>query len=183
MDDGPARVSFLDNHDMDRFLFVADQDRHSLKLAALALFTLGPTPVLYYGTEIGATHSIATSDRERGGDALVRQDMEWDSDRWDRDLLDFFRSLIAMRRAHLETILGRRRRFALVLEEQKYAYELSSEDERSRLVVAFNLSDAHREVVVEGMEQTLVATRQGVNLTRAVASLPPRSGAVFGYRW
>jgi glycosidase len=42
MAEGPARVSFLDNHDMNRFLFVAGGDARRLKLAALCQFALGP---------------------------------------------------------------------------------------------------------------------------------------------
>ncbi|MCB0036521.1 MAG: hypothetical protein KDE51_20960, partial [Anaerolineales bacterium] len=49
--EGPERVSFLDNHDMNRFLFMANQDIERLKMAAVVQFTLTPTPTIYYGTE------------------------------------------------------------------------------------------------------------------------------------
>ncbi len=182
MDGGPDRVSFLDNHDMDRFLFVAGQDAESLKLAALALFTLRPTPVLYYATEIGATHTIPTSDRERGGDALARQDMEWVPDRWDRDLLAFFRCLVAVRREHLEAVQGRRRPIALAPEEQTYAYELSPHAGGAEIVVAFNLSAARREIALGSPTEMLIATRQDVESNRGSVILPPRSGAALRYR-
>ena len=48
-----TRPSFLDNHDMNRFLWVARGDGRKLKLAALCQFTLVGAPVIYYGTEVG----------------------------------------------------------------------------------------------------------------------------------
>ncbi len=43
--------SFIDNHDVDRFL--ASADEQSLNLALLSLFTLPGIPTIYYGTEQG----------------------------------------------------------------------------------------------------------------------------------
>ena len=45
--------SFLDNHDMNRFLFSVGGDVRRLKLAALCQFTLPGPPIIYYGTEVG----------------------------------------------------------------------------------------------------------------------------------
>ena len=45
--------SFLDNHDMNRFLWMVNGDRRRLKLAALCQFTLPHPPIIYYGTEVG----------------------------------------------------------------------------------------------------------------------------------
>lgn len=90
-----VRPSFLDNHDMNRFLWVAGGDKRRLRLAALCQFTLEGPPVVYYGTEIGMSQRRdvrQTSDRE------ARQPMAWD-DR-DEELLAFYRRLVRMRRAH-----------------------------------------------------------------------------------
>ena len=70
MKDAPLLTSFLDNHDMDRFLHTASQNRDALKMAALCLFTLPAPPVIYYGTELGMSHDHPISDSQRGGDAL-----------------------------------------------------------------------------------------------------------------
>ena len=45
--------SFLDNHDMNRFLWIVDGDTRRLRLAALCQFTLPGPPIVYYGTEVG----------------------------------------------------------------------------------------------------------------------------------
>jgi glycosidase len=50
--------SFVDNHDVDRFL--AGGSEAGLRQALLALFTLPGIPVVYYGTEQGATQQRAS---------------------------------------------------------------------------------------------------------------------------
>ena len=84
--------SFLDNHDMNRFLWQARNDRRRLKVAVLAQFLLPGPPVIYYGTEVGLS--------QRRGQGLLeeaRLPMPERSD-WDQDLVDFYRSVIALRR-------------------------------------------------------------------------------------
>ncbi|MGI8549724.1 MAG: alpha-amylase family glycosyl hydrolase, partial [Dehalococcoidia bacterium] len=97
MEAGPGRLSFLDNHDMNRFLFVAGNRVERLKLAALCQFTLAPTPVMYFGTEIGLSQERDIDASGFGGDAEARRDMPWDTARWDEDLRTFYRSLVALR--------------------------------------------------------------------------------------
>ena len=45
--------SFLDNHDMNRFLWVAQNDKARLCFAVGLLFAFGGPPIIYYGTEVG----------------------------------------------------------------------------------------------------------------------------------
>lgn len=181
MSDGPGRVSFLDNHDMDRFLYVAGQDRDALKLAALTLLTLPATPVLYYGTEVGATHEHPTSDREHAGDALARQDMEWDRSRWYHDLLAFFRQAIALRRQHAAAVQGTRRRRALDSESGVCAYELVAADGDDRIAVALNLGDRERRIALSGARELLVSTGTGARVQGDGVVLPGRTGAAVSF--
>ncbi len=109
MQTGPGRLSFIDNHDMNRFLFLAGNDTRMLKLAALCQFTLDATPIIYYGTEIGMSQEHPIERREFGGDAQARADMPWDPALWNEDLLAFYRALIRMRRDHPVLVSGKRR--------------------------------------------------------------------------
>ncbi|MCB9159662.1 MAG: alpha-amylase [Caldilineaceae bacterium] len=87
--------AFIDNHDMNRFLAVADDDVARLKLAAALLFALGDTPILYYGTEVGLSQPrLKGPYREES-----RHPMRW-GDAQDRELLAWFKEWIALRRAH-----------------------------------------------------------------------------------
>jgi glycosidase len=57
--------SFIDNHDVDRFLTSADE--RSLNLALLGIFTLPGIPTIYYGTEQGFTKQRASMFAQGAG--------------------------------------------------------------------------------------------------------------------
>jgi cyclomaltodextrinase len=188
MADAPGRVSFLDNHDMDRFLWVAGNDVDRLKLAALCLFTLSPTPVLYYGTEIGMTQSHGARERGFGGDANAREDMIWDSSRWNHDLLDFFRRLIQLRRQHPVLSRGHRRTIHAegnlwVYTRQQQADVLSPGD----LLVVLNLQDGSTEVclptaLTESDLTVLLTSGKGPDVHGSCLDLLGKSGCVLAIR-
>ncbi len=87
--------TFLDNHDMDRFLYIVKGDKAALKRAAEAQFRLPGPPVIYYGTEVGL--SQPTSMVAGGGLHVSRVPMPWDEAQ-DADLLAFYKRLIRARR-------------------------------------------------------------------------------------
>jgi glycosidase len=87
--------TFIDNHDMDRFLFVAGGDKAALKRAATFQMRLPGPPVIYYGTEVGLSQEKSTRD---GGLHYSRTPMVW-GDKQDKDLLSFYRTLIRQRRS------------------------------------------------------------------------------------
>jgi cyclomaltodextrinase len=84
--------SFLDNHDMNRFLWRVAGDQRRLRLAALCQFTLPGPPILYYGTEVGLSQLEPVGRLEE-----ARLPMPWGNDQ-DASLLAFYRDLIAFRR-------------------------------------------------------------------------------------
>jgi glycosidase len=87
--------SFLDNHDMNRFLWVAGNDKQRLRLAAGLLFAFGDAPILYYGTEVGLSQPRSKGPwREE-----ARHPMLW-GEAQDQALLAYFKQLIALRRRH-----------------------------------------------------------------------------------
>jgi len=87
--------AFLDNHDMNRFLWATGNRPERLRLAATLLFALGDAPILYYGTEIGLSQPRGKGPwREE-----ARHPMRWGADQ-DRELFAFFQALIHFRRQH-----------------------------------------------------------------------------------
>lgn len=119
---GPKQVSFLDNHDMNRFLFVARDRVELLKMAALCQFTLAPIPVIYYGTEVGMSQRVDFTTAGFGGDTEARRDMSWHQDDWNLDLLAFYQSLVHLRTTRSVLAHGQRRTVHLSDEQQTYAY-------------------------------------------------------------
>ena len=87
-------ASFLDNHDMDRFSFIAGGDEDALKNAAALQFQLPGPPVIYYGTEIGLKQKISKTSAV--GLEASRGKMLW-GDAQNKELFNFYQSVITER--------------------------------------------------------------------------------------
>jgi glycosidase len=96
-DEGPITVSFLDNHDMNRFLWIVGGDTRRLKIAALLQLSLPSPAVVYYGTEVGLNQwrDLTYPDGTRRMEES-RTPMMWGSSQ-DKDLLGYYRSLVFWR--------------------------------------------------------------------------------------
>jgi glycosidase len=86
-----ANLNLLDSHDTARIMSVASNDVPSVELALTLLLTFPGAPSIYYGTEVGL---------EGFPDPDCRRSMPWDEARWNTDLLETTRQLIALRREH-----------------------------------------------------------------------------------
>jgi len=87
--------TFLDNHDMDRFLFLAKGNKEALRQAAAVQMRLPGPPIIYQGTEAGLQQRVGKD--EGLGLEVNRVPMAW-GDEQDHDLLAFYRDLIRRRR-------------------------------------------------------------------------------------
>jgi alpha-glucosidase len=81
----------LGSHDTARFATVAGSRERAL-VGTAWLLTAPGIPMLFAGDEVGL-HGIDNED--------ARRPMPWDPARWDGEVLDAHRSLIALRRAHV----------------------------------------------------------------------------------
>ncbi len=86
--------SFLDNHDMDRFLFEARDNKARLRQAAEIQFRQTQPPIIYYGTEAGMSQSKPLQGPY--GDLVARQMMPWKNP--DRAMFEFYQKLIRTRK-------------------------------------------------------------------------------------
>jgi glycosidase len=98
-----SNATLLDNHDMHRFLWLAEDKKERLKLAAVCQMTLEGTPIVYYGTEVG----LSQYDDAHKENALARAPMLW-NERQDTDLLAFYQRVIALRTSHAALRHGKR---------------------------------------------------------------------------
>lgn len=131
-----TRPSFLDNHDMNRFLWMAKGDKQKLLNAAVCQFTLPNAPIIYYGTEVGLSQQ---RDMIQNGHAIHeegRLPMLWD-DGQDKKLLKSYKKLIQLRKNFPFITDGRRE--TLVVSKNKWVYQISGDQER--LTVIINLGD------------------------------------------
>jgi neopullulanase len=169
-----TRVNYnlLDSHDMPRFLTCAGGDKDSLKLAWLLMMTLPGAPSVYYGDEIGL---------EGQHDPDCRRSFPWDESKWDRDLLNYLRTAISLRKSHPSLRRGTFER--LWAADGVYAFRRAHEGES--LVVAVNAGDEARriEVRVEARKKPMAIFGQPSEIAREGDRLhfivPARSGAVI----
>jgi len=84
--------TFLDNHDMDRFLFECKNNKEKLKQAAIIQFSIDQPAIIYYGTETGVTQERSIWDFKSHGDLQSRQPMNWD--KIDTEILSFYKKII-----------------------------------------------------------------------------------------
>lgn len=118
-------VTFIDNHDMPRFLSIVEDDR-KLSLALVMLFTLRGVPCLFYGTE-----QYLHNNTNGGEDPYNRPMME----RWETqsDLYQLVASLSRLRRRNKAFTFGsHQQRF---LTEKLYAYSRHYRDYHGLVVV------------------------------------------------
>ena len=174
-----TRPSFLDNHDMNRFLRVAGGDIRKLKLAALCQFTLAGAPVIYYGTEVGLSQRNDVMQNGRAIHEEARLPMIW-GDQQDRDLFAFYRDLIQLRNAH--PALRRGTRVTVHADDNLLVYRRS--DGEGSLVTVLNISDEERSLELELTESTSAfATGPGCTVQAEGGAqritLPPFGGMIL----
>jgi glycosidase len=87
-------TTFVDNHDMDRFLYVADNDIEKLKRAAEIQFEFPGPPIIYYGTEVGLKQSLSKTSAI--GLEASRGAMVWGEEQ-NEEIFNFYQNLIRHR--------------------------------------------------------------------------------------
>jgi glycosidase len=169
-----ANLNLLGSHDTPRVLSMVGEDRDSVVLSALLMFTFIGAPCVYYGDEVGM----------RGHhDPGARAAFPWEwPDNWDREILEAFRSLAALRREHPALRRGIYRHLASAGSLYAFSRELADEV----VVVAVNAGTEESAVTGEapGAESRTAlrawgrgeAVLEGGALTLRV---PGRSGAVW----
>ena len=73
-----SRPAFIDNHDMNRFLFMAQGEQRALHAALTLLYLLPGAPIVYYGTESGLSQRAGIHDRGAHGLDEARLAMNWE---------------------------------------------------------------------------------------------------------
>lgn len=125
-----VQLNILDSHDTGRFLSLCGGDTRRLKLAVLFMCCFVGMPCIFYGDELGV----------EGQDELdYRCAMPWQDG--DRDLLRFYREVIALRRAHPALRHGELRFLRAEPGEHVLVFERKTGVER--LVITINASDKH----------------------------------------
>ncbi len=132
-----SQLNLIGSHDTPRFLTMSGGDESSFKLAFLLMLTFPGVPCLYYGDEIGMTGRH---------DPGCRGGFPWDSRRWNKDLLNFVKRAVALRR-ELKPL--RRGSFELHLSSSDVMV-FSRAHGSSSVLVMLNRSLEAKDVIVSG---------------------------------
>lgn len=170
--------SFLDNHDMNRFLWVVGGDVRRLRLAALFQCTLPSPPIVYYGTEVGLSQERDVRSADGSGHPEeARLPMRWGRHQ-DRSLYDDYRRLIELRRS--APALWRGERTTILTDDATGSYAVRCRDGGREATVVLNNDPAPRRIELDVAGRRLAfATDDEVALRSAGLDLPAYGGAVL----
>lgn len=162
-------ATFVGNHDVTRLATAVSDPRHRAH-AAVVLFTVGGTPIVYYGDEVGLE---GLKEERIGGDDAIRPELPPDPAdlRGDAALLSAHRELIALRRRHpwLHSAVPTR----VALTNETAVYDVAAEGLRMRVLL--NLADEPLRHAAEGAVLAGDAHSGGGD-----AVVPPHGWAVVG---
>lgn len=165
-----VQFNLLGSHDTERILTLMRGDKRKVKLAALLMMTAAGAPVIYYGDEVGL---------EGGRDPDCRRGFPWNERDQDGDLLEAFRSLIALRHRHAALRRGTYR--TLVAEGSVYAF--ARERDCKSIVVMINASGKTRDVMFDARSRGAIhlwgASTVHFERGRFTGTLKPYEAAVF----
>lgn len=164
-----TRPSFVDNHDMDRFLYLAGGDVRRLRLAALCLATLPQPWIIYAGTELAV---MQDAGRDAWGLEANRVPMPWaELDHPTRaTTLAYLRALGHLRRRFAELIGGTRQTVHLDAGCGTYAYVCHAGSNRA-LLVAFNLGHDPQTFDVAHHQIRAISVEPAPDLASAAAAV------------
>jgi glycosidase len=177
-----AQLNLLDSHDTSRLLSIAGGDVASVKLGALLLFTFPGAPSIYYGDEIGLSGALP--------DHRVRKTFPWDHpEAWNRELLEYYRELIALRKRHRALRVGAYQTLSAAGGTYVFARTLTD----ATLVIGVNAGETASTATIPSKSLStsslrpsrLFTTDNGAQATWSESvislTLPARSGAVFEF--
>ncbi|QII82459.1 glycoside hydrolase family 13 protein [Jeotgalibaca arthritidis] len=102
--------NMLDSHDTARILTMAEGDIDLVKSTLAFMFLMHGSPCIYYGTEVGM---------KGGPDPQCRRCMIWEEDKQDRDMYDFTKGLIQLRKDYQPLLSHGMLRWEVVLDEEQ----------------------------------------------------------------
>lgn len=158
-------LTFFDNHDISRGLFVANNDIEKYKIALTILLTTRGIPKIFYGSEIGIVgeehHGTIRSPFPGGfeNDSLDAF-LSCDRTEYQKDIFNFTQNLLEIRKNHKSLSIGKLTHFYPF--DNVYVYFRETDDESAMIIV--NGSDKESEVDFNKYKETLAKTLKIENI-------------------
>jgi glycosidase len=165
----------LGSHDTERIMTKLEGDVEMVKLAFLFQFAFPGAPAVYYGDEIGM---------QGGKDPECRGTFPWDEGQWNRDIREWVKRLISIRKRY--TALRRGDFTHLLSDDRRRSYAFSRTLGDEKILTVINASSARRNLRVpvdrlkfaEGqvLRDLLGNGEYLVSGGNLLMNLPPKSG-------
>ncbi|MFZ1519419.1 MAG: alpha-amylase family glycosyl hydrolase [Ignavibacteriaceae bacterium] len=158
-------LTFFDNHDISRGLFVANNDIEKYKIALTILLTTRGIPKIFYGSEIGFVgeeHHGSIRSPFPGGfeNDSVDAFLSCDRTEYQNDIFNFTKNLLELRKNHKSLSEGKLTHFYPF--NNIYVYFREIENEKTLIVV--NGSDVDSEIDLNNYKETLGSTKKIKNV-------------------
>lgn len=128
--------NLVGSHDTPRFLTECNENLEKFKLAAIFKFTYLGIPYIYYGDEIGM---VGATDPD------CRRCMIWDSGKQNKELLELFKKIAAIRKNNSTLVYGEFK--TLVKEDNVYGF--AREDDENEIYVFLNNNNEEKSIILE----------------------------------
>jgi neopullulanase len=158
-------LTFFDNHDISRGLFVANNDVDKYKVALTILLTTRGIPKILYGSEIGIVgdnnHGTIRSPFPGGfQNDTINAFYSCDRSEYQQDIFNFTQNLLELRKKYKSLSEGKLTHFYPF--NNTYIYFRETENEKTMIVV--NGSDVDSEIGLSNYKETLGPTKKIKNL-------------------
>jgi neopullulanase len=167
-----SQLNLLDSHDTPRFLSCVNADKTALQLAWLFMFTYPGAPCIYYGDEIGM---------DGKHDPECRKSFPWDEAKWDKNLLNYVKQIIALRKKNPALRRGDFKR--LWSTDGVYAFSRTLDDKTFIVAVNASGSPQQAQVAFEAGKNSQpvfgAASEISAEGGKLKFTIPARSGVVF----
>lgn len=130
-------TTFLDNHNVPRFMYEVDEQINTVKLASALQLTLPGSPIIYYGNEVGLSQSGDHNEVLEWQDRFYREMMLWDEEDQYTDLQEHYKQLIQLR--HAEPALRTGEYQELFVTDDLLVFE--RRDENKQFIVIVNIGN------------------------------------------
>ena len=127
----------IGSHDTPRLLTLCKENINKLKAAVAFQFCFPGIPVIYYGDEVGL---------EGGNDPECRKAMEWESQKQNMELLEWYKKLIQIRNSKPALKTGRFK--CNYCSSYNSVYGFFRELEGDRIYVVINNSDEYANIIL-----------------------------------
>lgn len=150
----------LDSHDTARFLFECQNDVKRLKIAVAMQMTLPGCPAVYYGDEVGLSGD---------NDPLCRMCMQWDSEKQDRELFEWYKKLIALRKKSPSLYEGDYE--TILCNDERNIYGFRRQTDTEGCIVLINAGDTDSSVELPISDEAWTPVISQTSLTKCAERL------------